>query len=702
MALNLDAIGEKIGPIEKEYSWRDVVLYALGVGAGFDELEYVYEKDLKVIPTFSIATIIDFLFELGAKANVNTAGILHGEQEIVFHRPIPTEGKFITTGHIKNYYDLGDKGAIIVGESITKDAKGKKLFTSTITIVGRLDGNFGGEKPPKKTIQFPDTDPDFVVEDCPSPDQPLIYRLSGDLFALHVDPKFARQVGFKEPIMHGLCTLGFACRALIKTLVPGRPDKVRRISCRFSKPLYPGTPIKTLIWKVSDDKALYRVVNAKTGDVILDMGEFEFGELVRERIDFTGKVAVVTGAGGGLGRAYAIELAKRGAKVIVNDLGGSRDGTGASKTPAQKVVDEIKAIGGEAYANYDNVATKEGGENIIKTAIERFGRIDILINNAGILRDKSFTKMDPDMWHGVMDVHLHGAYYVTRPAFLKMKEQGYGRIIFTTSAAGLYGNFGQANYSAAKLALVGFMNTLKEEGEKYNIKVNTVAPLAVSRLTQDIFPEDMLDKAKPEYVVPLVLYLVSDKCDISGRIYNAGVGSYNRVVIGTGPGIMLSEKGEVPSPEKIKENLDYICSLKDFKVYKNLTEQLTDLLSSLNKKPDQDAKGESTIFNSPNEVFAAMPKAFKKDASKGVDVSFLFKISGKSGGEWVVKISNGNLDITEGVIDNPTTTLEMEDKDFLDMMNGKLPAMQAYTSGKLKISGDIMKSQLIEKLFKLN
>ena len=700
MALNLNAIGEKIGPVERTYSWRDIVLYALGVGAGFDELEYVYEKYLKVLPTFVSATIVDILMELAKKANMNLAGILHGEQEIVYYRPIPLEGKFVTTGKVKNYYDMGDKGALVVGESVTKDARGKRLFTSTITLVGRLDGNFGGEKPPKKAIQFPDREPDFVVEDKPAHDQPLIYRLSGDLFALHVDPEFARQVGFKEPIMHGMCTLGFACRALIKSLIPGEPNKVRRISCRFSRPLYPGIPIKTLIWKVGDDKAMYKVVNANSGEVVLDMGEFEFGELAQDKIDFTGKVAVVTGAGGGLGRAYAIELAKRGAKVIVNDLGGARDGTGASKTPAQKVVDKIKALGGEAYPNYDNVATKEGGENIVNTAIEKFGRIDILINNAGIIRDKSFVKMTPEMWHGVIDVHLHGAYYVTRAAFLKMKEQGYGRIIFTTSAAGLYGNFGQANYSAAKLALIGFMNTLKDEGLKNDIKVNAVAPLAASRLTEDIFPKEMLDKAKPEYVVPLVLYLVSDRCDVTGRIYNAGLGNYNRVVMGTGPGIMLSDKGEIPSPEKVKENFNAICDLKDFKVYKNLSEQLTDLLSSLNKKTDADTK--AIIFNSPKEVFDALPQAFKKDAAKGVDASFLFKISGPAGGKWVVKVSDGNLEIKEGSIDNPTTTLEIQDKDFLDMMSGKLPAMQAFTSGKLKIGGDIMKSQLIEKLFKLN
>jgi len=195
-------------------------------------------------------------------------------------------------------------------------------------------------------------------------------------------------------------------------------------------------------------------------------------------IDFKGKVAIVTGAGAGLGKTYAIELAKRGCKVVVNDLGGARDGSGASHGPAQDVVDEIKKAGGEAAPNYDNVATIEGGQGIVKTAVDAFGKVDIVINNAGILRDKSFLKMDPENWNAVLAVHLGGAYNVTRPAFVKMKDQGYGRIVMTTSAAGLYGNFGQTNYSAAKLGLVGFMNTLKLEGAKYNIKANTVAPLA--------------------------------------------------------------------------------------------------------------------------------------------------------------------------------------------------------------------------------
>ncbi|HQP31843.1 MAG TPA: SDR family NAD(P)-dependent oxidoreductase, partial [Deltaproteobacteria bacterium] len=191
-----------------------------------------------------------------------------------------------------------------------------------------------------------------------------------------------------------------------------------------------------------------------------------------DKIDFTNRVAIVTGAGAGLGRQHALELAKRGAKVVVNDLGGSRDGVGSNDAAAKKVAEEIKALGGIAVPNYDSVSTPEGGESIVKAAVENFGKVDILINNAGILRDKSFTNMEESNWDAVVGVHLKGAYCVTKPAFINMKANGYGRIVMTTSGAGLFGNFGQANYAAAKMGIVGLTNVLKIEGAKYNIKTN--------------------------------------------------------------------------------------------------------------------------------------------------------------------------------------------------------------------------------------
>uniref|UniRef100_A0A914EE97 Peroxisomal multifunctional enzyme type 2 n=1 Tax=Acrobeloides nanus TaxID=290746 RepID=A0A914EE97_9BILA len=238
---------------------------------------------------------------------------------------------------------------------------------------------------------------------------------------------------------------------------------------------------------------------------------------------FDGKVVIVTGAGGGLGRTYALEFAKRGAKVVVNDLGGDAYGTSASTSMADKVVKEIRAAGGTAVANYDSV---EFGEKIVKTAIENFGRIDIVINNAGIIRDISFLKMTELDWDLIHKVHLKGAYSVTKAAWPYMRDQKYGRIIVTSSLSGIYGSFGQVNYSAAKTGLVGFSNALALEGAKYNIKVNALVPTAGSRLTQTIMSQDLVDALKPEYVTPLVVYLSHESCDETGKVFQAGAGWY--------------------------------------------------------------------------------------------------------------------------------------------------------------------------------
>jgi len=420
------------------------------------------------------------------------------------------------------------------------------------------------------------------------------------------------------------------------------------------------------------------------------------------KVRFDGRVAIITGAGAGLGRVYALELAKRGAKIVVNDLGGARDGSGqGSSSPAEQVVAEIQALGGEAVPNFDNVATVEGGENIVKTALEAFGTVDIVINNAGILRDKSFTKMTPENWNAVIDVHLNGAYNVTRPAFKIMKEKGYGRIVMTTSAAGVYGNFGQTNYSAAKLGLVGLMNTLKLEGKKYNIKCNTIAPIAASRLTEDILPPDLLEKMKPEFVAPMVIYLCSAACQPSGDIFNAGMGYYNRVAVMTGPGVQLAD-AELPTVEMVADNFDAINSLAGAKELGDANAALMDLMTP--PAPPQVEKASATEGGRSLDIqaiFDNMASTFKPEAATGVDVVFQFTISGSAGGDWSAVIKDGACTIAAGRHAKPVCTLKMADGDFAAMMRGELPAMQAFTSGKLVIEGDIMKSQLLEKLFQI-
>jgi NAD(P)-dependent dehydrogenase (short-subunit alcohol dehydrogenase family) len=237
-----------------------------------------------------------------------------------------------------------------------------------------------------------------------------------------------------------------------------------------------------------------------------------------------GKVAVVTGAGGGLGRAHAMLLAQEGASVVVNDLGGSRDGTGAGSSMADSVVEEIKASGGRAIANYGSVTSRDDATAMISSAVEAFGKIDILIANAGILRDKSFKNMEDDQWDAVIDVHLRGTYLTTKAAYDTMLEQGTGgRIIVTSSTSGLFGNFGQTNYGAAKAGIAGFMRCLWLEGLKYGITANVLAPTATSRMTTDILPEDIQDNFPPEAVSPPIVWLCTDEAkDVTGRQFLVG------------------------------------------------------------------------------------------------------------------------------------------------------------------------------------
>ena len=274
-------------------------------------------------------------------------------------------------------------------------------------------------------------------------------------------------------------------------------------------------------------------------------------------LNFTGKAAIITGAGGGLGRTYALELARRGARVMINDLGGAADGSGGSSEAARKVVEEIRACGGEAIANGASVTDRAGVAALVTQAMDAFGRIDILINNAGILRDKSFQKMELDDAQAVIDVHLMGAFHCTKAVWPIMSEQGYGRIVMTTSPSGLYGNFGQANYGAAKMGLVGLMNTLRIEGGRKDIHTNCISPVAATRMTADLLPQSALDQLGPEKITPGVIYLCSEAAP-NGMILQAAGGRFSLAAIMESPWVDL---GASPSAEDVAAQWKAISDL---------------------------------------------------------------------------------------------------------------------------------------------
>ncbi|XP_042304608.1 peroxisomal multifunctional enzyme type 2 isoform X2 [Sceloporus undulatus] len=309
---------------------------------------------------------------------------------------------------------------------------------------------------------------------------------------------------------------------------------------------------------------------------------------------FDGRVVLVTGAGGGLGRAYALAFAERGASVVVNDLGGDFKGHGKSSLAADKVVEEIRAKGGKAVANYDSV---EAGEKLVQTALDAFGRIDILINNAGILRDRSFTRISDEDWDIIHKVHLKGSFLVTRAAWNHMKNQKFGRIIMTSSGAGIYGNFGQANYSAAKLGLLGLANTLAVEGKKYNIHCNTIAPTAGSRLTQTIMPQDMLDAFKPEYVSPLVLWLCHESCQENSGLFEVGAGWIGKLRWERSLGAIVRQKNHPMTPEAVRNKWEKICDFDTANHPRTIQESVSMLNDVLSQIESQDVSPNPTSYS---------------------------------------------------------------------------------------------------------
>jgi NAD(P)-dependent dehydrogenase (short-subunit alcohol dehydrogenase family) len=279
-----------------------------------------------------------------------------------------------------------------------------------------------------------------------------------------------------------------------------------------------------------------------------------------------GRVVIITGAGGGLGREYALLAADEGAQVVVNDLGGARDGSGSGQAMADTVVDEIRARGGQALANYDNIATEDGAQSLVDAAVAEFGTVDGIVNNAGILRDGAFHKMSTENWDAVLKVHLYGGYYVTRAAWPHLREKKFGRIVMATSTSGLFGNFGQANYGAAKLGLVGLINTLAIEGAKYGILANAVAPMAATRMTTDIAPPELLEKLPAAQVAPVVGYLLSEQCTDTASVYVVGGGNIQRVAQFQNKGVTFSE---TPTVDELTARWSEISDLSNVELGRN-------------------------------------------------------------------------------------------------------------------------------------
>ena len=439
---------------------------------------------------------------------------------------------------------------------------------------------------------------------------------------------------------------------------------------------------------------------------------------------YDNQVAIVTGAGGGLGRTYALLLASKGAKVVVNDLGGSVSGeTNApnnnTNRPADNVVNEITEKGGIAVANYDSV---EFGDKIVKTAMDNFGRVDIVVNNAGILRDKSFFKMTQADWDLIYKVHMLGTYTICKAVWPIMREQRFGRIVNVTSASGLYGNAGQSNYAAMKMAIVGLSTTLAKEGESRNIHVNVIAPVAGSRMTATVMPEELVNALKPEYVAPVVVALCHESCEENGSLFELGGGWVSKVRWQRSPGIKFPLNLNEYTPETVSEKWDDIGNFDDEtantypttnndafpyimeNIESNKNNLTTSSSSSNNNKEEKNPESTPESKLKSAALFTAMEQALQDEGSKLVETingSFRFLIE-KDTGCWLVNLKSNPPSILVGDRKSKAdVTLKLSDDDFVAIVEGKLNSQQAFMKGKLKIKGNMSLAMKLESLMKL-
>lgn len=424
------------------------------------------------------------------------------------------------------------------------------------------------------------------------------------------------------------------------------------------------------------------------------------------QIRFDNRVVIVTGAGNGLGREYALWFASKGAKVVVNDLGVTHAGEGTKTNPAQKVVDEIKAAGGVAVANLDSV---EFGDKIVKTAIDAFGKVDVIINNAGILRDITFQKMTDLDWNLIMKVHVNGTYSVTRAAWDIMRQQGFGRIINTGSGSGIYGSFGQANYSTAKLGIHGLTLTLAKEGEKRNIRVNTIAPIAASRMTETVLPKEALANLDPKHIVPLVGYLAHESCEETGSLFEIAAGYIGKLRWQRSAGHMF----DLPyTAEEVRDKWSTIC---DFEKNAEFPTATSDTFAKVNenveriqlKKEEAAKKAAAATAAAPaagnykcDQIFTMMKVFLERGEGvklvKDLQAVYGFNIVEKKNGPvkraFTIDLKNGQGAVVFQEAKNADATFTMIDGDFEEVCLGKLNPNNAFMTGKMKIKGHMGKA----------
>jgi 3-hydroxyacyl-CoA dehydrogenase/3a,7a,12a-trihydroxy-5b-cholest-24-enoyl-CoA hydratase len=398
----------------------------------------------------------------------------------------------------------------------------------------------------------------------------------------------------------------------------------------------------------------------------------------KQEIRFDGKVVVVTGAGIGLGRAYALLFAKRGAKVVVNDLGTSHTGTGTASSAADSVVNEIKASGGVAVANYDSV---EFGEKIVKTAIDNFGRIDVLINNAGILRDRAFKKMTRDDWDLIVKVHLNGIYATSRAAYDHMVAQKFGRIINVASPSGLYGAYGQVNYSMAKAGVIGFTKALSKEGQKSNVLSNVIAPIAATRMTETVLSKDILEKLKPEYIVPLVAFLSHESCQESGSVFELGARWISKLRWQRSEGEFF---GDNFTPEDVKDKFESISNFEKNSTYPDdTTSSLSIMMENIERSITQNKTTNKTLKSDDvfNLIRNYLASCEGKELVKKVACVFQIDIIETKGGpvvkSWSVDLKNESGSAKEGKAEKPDVVFTVSDEDFYQICSGKLNPQMA-------------------------